>query len=374
MNIKLGLANLYRGLYKKSIRRYGGAEMEIKPLIKMKRTNKLSGRCNRLYLIMRSKFLLSFFLLVLVPFCILAVIIQVKSIYSVMELQSKNTVVNIDRYFNDIEKISDVLAKDEFVRSIKGNPAQITDVNISLNKEVISLKDYMKMKISSFTDANISSVSYYSILSNKPAVLYTKFSNIIVNNDSWSKNWVSYFENNADKTEYIGTALQFFDNGRNEYIFSTAKAVKNIESGKFDGIIKIDFDYNDLNKIISSSISLNTKNNETYLVKSYGDSDDPNDVFANTIMYSNNKGVLTSEINANILDMIGEEKSGTQFSLPEEHGPTFITYRTCSSLPWKFIQIYPGISILGDSYFIDFKWSIIIIICFILIFVFLFVV
>ncbi|MDP4183171.1 MAG: histidine kinase, partial [Bacillota bacterium] len=153
-----------------------------------------------------------------------------------------------------------------------------------------------------------------------------------------------------------------------------AKAVKNIESGKFDGIIKIDFDYNDLNKIISSSISLNTKNNETYLVKSDGDSDDPNDVFANTIMYSNNKGVLTSEISANILDMIGEEKSDTQFSLPEEHGPTFITYRTCSSLPWKFIQIYPGISILGDSYFINFKWSIIILICFILIFVFLFVV
>ncbi len=316
---------------------------------------------------MRSKFILSFLLLILVPLLALGIVMQVKGSFSFLDQNSKHIVNTFDSYISNIESFLNLSSKNDVLINLLEN---IHESRIQNSEYYVKAADILND-----TSRNIRSpefISVYFLKDNQVYPIYCKYSNSIPRNNVFGKRWHQDVVKNPGKVKFIGTSLQFFGQGKEEYVFSAAKALINPQTGKETGLLLVDFSYNTLDSLIKKS-DFFQGSGELYIINQ----DFSNSVDSppgNTIMYCKSTNLLTSPFDDDILKDFTSSPSQTFLRNIEGKGNCIISFNSQSRLKWNTVYLFPLHKAIFYISPISSYWLVIVAACIILILIFPFVV
>ncbi len=319
----------------------------LNPIYK-KKAFKLSGSSSRLYLIMRSKFILSFLLLILIPLFVFGAVMQVKGSFSLIDQNSKQIIYEFDNYISCIESFFNVSSKNESLLSLMeelpDNPNQLDTRSYTKAQEI--LLD----TASGIQNLNITGI--YFLRNQQPYTVYCKYYTPTLIDNMFKKNWYADAVKNPQKVKFIGTSLKFFGQGDKEYVFSAAKAIKD-QSGKEIGVLLVDFNYHTLDDIIKKSNYFSDMG-DLYIINQEpsNKADSPP---GNTIMYCKSDSLLTAPLDEGIQQALNNTSHGTYLRNIDDKEYNIVSFNSSSKIKWKAIYLLPvheaifNISSFGDN-------------------------
>ncbi len=318
---------------------------------------------------MRSKFLLSFFMLALIPFLTFGAAMHVKGSYLLLRQNNKQITSGLDSYLGNIESFINLASGNKAVNDLfESISGKSYPESLKACTEAVSLLREMEGCI-----RNIEFNGIYILKNNRIYTVYSKYGNPIPRNDVFSKKWYSEATGNPDKVKFIGTSMQFFGHGESEYIFSAAKALISPHSQKPYGLLLVDFDYSGLDKAINSADYFNFGGHQLYIINrdSSNISDSPP---GSTIMYSSSINLLTSPADPEMLKIIGNSSSGTYLRNIKGMGDCILALDTPARAQWKVVYTIPVYKLIFNLMPLNSFWFKIAILCFLLILAFPFVI
>lgn len=291
-------------------------------------------RVSRLYLKLRSKFTIFFFLLVMIPFLAFMFAAYFYSISSLekntyeMSLSNLNQEKNaISNYLKDLSLSIESFSKDPLLenllqQSIAADSIQIQNTEFSnIASEHLTISQTEKLS------------SYYIIRNNKIIAEYYKNDEKAAINSPSSQAWFNKALAAPSSVQILGTTQRFYDGGRNIAVFSLAKAIESTVSGSKPAVLLLDFNYNILPAIAEPGNSID--NGEERLIA------DEN----GNILYSADPNMLTISPDEDILPDLESDKG---FKKITYNGKSyFMTYERFPELPWTFISLVPTKIVTG---------------------------
>ncbi len=307
---------------------------------------------------MRSKFILSFVVFVFIPFIVLGIIMQIKSSLLLLEQNNKQILAGLDKYLYNIEAflnlasgseeliaLSEKITEDSFADKSRPEPAAI-----SLMTDTASYMEGVKFN------------SVHIIKDDRVCTIYSKYNNPVFRKDFTGEKWVAEAAKNPDSVKITGTFMQFFEEGKSEYVISAAKALKNPHSGKITGILLVDFDYAALDKIIKDCDAFRFSGRELYIVKLAGSGYIP--------MYSYASHLVTSPLDEEMQRVAASRTEGPRVENLAGRGNLLVTSNTSKNVSWKIIYAFPVHKVILDLIPYGSFWIIAVIICLIMILIF----
>lgn len=284
----------------------------MSPVNLFKNKSYQTPRVSRLYLQLRSKFAISFLLLIIVPFMffIYAAYIHSKSI---LEKDTWEMNVKVLRYnektfyklLGDLTSAANALAADPNV--------------------LPGLKDAMSKNLDTALMSRLEGA--YIIDGNNVVASWQKDGDTPVFNNPTARSWFVSAAADPSSTFIYGTNQRFYAKGRNTMVFSVARAIGNGSTSP--RILLLDFDYLLLQEIMEPAAGSN--NDEEIILT------DRN----NTVMYSTNAASLTIPLESGILESAASQRNGL-VSLGVGKSKRLMTYITSDDKNWTFIHLMPA--------------------------------
>lgn len=332
--------------------------MRLLDSLHKKKAYKLSGSSSRLYLIMRSKFILAFVVFVLIPFIVLGTIMQIKSSLLLLEQNNKQILAGLDKYLYNMEAFVSLASRSEDLISIS---EKITESSYPQKSEpepkAIS---FLNDAASDMEDVRFNSV--HILKANRVYTIYSKYTNPISREDIPDEKWAQEVVKKPDSVKITGTSMQFFGEGKSEYVISAAKALKNPYSGKITGILLIDFDYSALDETIKACDAFRFSGRELHFVKREGS--------GYSVMYSYASNLVTSPLDEDMQRIADSKSEGPRIYNVGGRGNLLVTSNTSKKAAWKIIYAFPVYKVIFDLIPYGSLWLIIVLICLIMILIF----
>lgn len=315
---------------------------------------------NKVYLNLRSKFFLVFFLLVIVPFLILGFVAYQRSKAAVEHNYSslsasniRQTSLIIDTYLDDIKHFADALSKNPvllkaLVKEIAVNKDAEKNLNINFKSPITSIYGEMNSKLESI----------FFITAQHTYNLYAKTSNnSLPEESSFSDYTYRTAVNKPEVCNLIGTNLRFYKGGAYSYVISVSKAVKSPETGEILGVYLMDFSYDSLAGLLRVQKSKEFKGSQLYITDN-----------GNNVMYSTDKGLLTLKLNYSFTkEQISPDKAKTVYK--DKKRMRISSYKLPLS-SWKAYELIPSANVTRSILAINAPFLIFMFICLIILLIF----
>lgn len=325
----------------------------------------------RLHLKLRSKFILSFFLLVLIPFTAFGVVTYQRSekiiqgnvftpaLKNITQISS-----DLDYYFKDIESMNNLLLMDRELISYFQKVIQLSNTaSFSPFAQVLppessytSISNLINMRGDKlcgvyFLDKNH---VYFA----HPVSLY-----YLTENTFLSQDWFNEALHNSGKACLFGTWRQFPGEEQPMYVISMAREFTGISTKDDPAVIRFDFDFNSLSSVIDNQAMDKFPGSKLYIVDSKG----------TTVYSKDSKELLTKNPYATAIQ--GEKSPASGYLTVNTRGSKeCIVYYTSPYTSWKIISIIPLNEVLGDLIFIKNTVIMLAIVCLLLVLIFSFAV
>ncbi len=286
-------------------------------------------RVSGLYLKLRSKFTLFFFLLVMLP----TVIFIAVSYYHTRSLVEENTyhaaltsisqeMDSIRKYINSFETAVHLTAD-----ALESNGSML------LIKSVNPLTPQLKRAIESNLTPGQRAVlsAAYVFADNEMVASYGSDADIVTIINPASQQWFFETFSNPDAVQILGPMQRFYAEGKSKVVFSMAKSLINFSDKKRQALLLFDFDSSMLTDFLGSADESALTKRERLILDLEGN-----------ILFSRNLGKLTSTADEAILDAIGSASSDRGFKriLYNNEG-FYMTHKRYPDPGWIFIDLNP---------------------------------
>ena len=285
-------------------------------------------RVSRLYLKLRSKFTVSFFLLVMLPFLAFTACAYFYSRAALERNTYEMTLINLSQEKNSISgyltslessvsSLSGYTPLAELLRN--GAPSTIADTGAGIFKRSAGV---------CLTDSQLGDLlSAYIIRDNEIILAYSKNNKYAVMSNPSSQPWYSGALDEPSAVYVLGAAQRFYDAGVSTAVFSLAKAMEGAESGSKPAVLLLDFDYGILSNVMEPGNAPET-GEERLITDSRG-----------SVVYSKDPGILTISPADDLLLEADKERGFERTVYKGEN--VYMTYVRFPELPWTFISLLP---------------------------------
>lgn len=310
---------------------------------------------------LRTKFILSFLIILLIPFAAFGIItyrssttVIEKNVYTltmqnIIQISSK-----LEYYIKDVEFITNLICNDRQVLSYlsllqnppkeyEAPPISSDGLTLKIISDVINLRG-----------ENLSGIYY---LNNNSVYFMHPEKAYYMNSNNWTRSdWYTDVLNDPRSVHLIGTQQDLFEKDTDGYIISAAGSIQDMNTGMPQGIMKIDFDYDNFIRALGVNNIDVFSNGDIYIL----DNQD-------FIMYSNKGGLLTRKLDSKLSEKM---KAGIGSETVNIDGKSmYMVYYTTPDSMWKIINIIPVSSMLKDISVIKNSMFILAFICILIILV-----
>lgn len=290
----------------------------MRPLNFLKNKSYQTPRISRLYLQLRSKFALSFLLLILVPFLLFLYASYIHS-KTVLEKNTWEMSVNILKYNEKaLYKLLEELAI--------GTDAVADDPVIWLHLQSALFSNFNSATAAKFEGA-------YIFEGDNITAAWQKENQAPVFNKPSTQKWFVKAAANPSSAYICGTNQRFYSEGKNAMVFSVACSIRS-ESSTSPLILLIDFDFRLLEDIMEPAKD-SFSGEKVILADS-----------TNTVIYSTDTSSLTLPLDNEMVKIASSMKRGL---VPHGTGKTreLLTCIVSEDGNWTFIRIIPSEALLS---------------------------
>ncbi len=276
-------------------------------------------RVSKLYLQLRSKFTISFFLLILVPFILLisAAYVHSRAVLekAVWEMSVKSLEYNQKAFYKLLDDLTSAAA------AIAGN----TEAPAGL--KAVLLKDLAPSVYAGLEGA-------YVIRGDKVAAAWQRAGNTPAFNKPSAQNWFSRAVENPSSAVVYGTNQRFYSEGRSLMVFSIARVIGENGAANPSSVLLLDFDYSLLQEIMEP-VSGTYPGEERILT-------DRN----KTVMFGTDASSLTLPLDSEISEGITARKLSLSY-LGSGKSKRFMAYLSSDDGSWSFMHIMPADTVMS---------------------------
>lgn len=287
------------------------------------------------YMNLQARFLISFFIIILIPFVAFALLISYKS----EEVIKKHITSQATESLSQFSFLLDAqLYEMESVMNEITSNRYIYDTFIELytqntDEELIpkQMKMYLKFQLF-YPDAKklakIDGIYYFN--RNDCFNLFSRDINHILGSKAMSEDWYRNALSKAGTTYFPGANIRHFRNGEETLVMSGTKLLKEVGAFSDRGVLLVDFNYNDLFKSVLEKVG-----NSEYLGKNFYVCDKNN-----LIMYNKNPNLLLNNLDYSFINDVKSINSGSS-TVNINNTKFYYTYYTSQLTGWKFIILIP---------------------------------
>lgn len=280
-------------------------------------------RVSSLYMRLRSRFTIYFFLLVLLPY----IAVMTASWFYTRELAEKKAFdmaltnieherASIERYVNDLK-----LAASASAAALEPEMKNGNEASSSLLKKAIE-------ENMSYTQLHTLSAAYV-ITSEGIKASYGSGADSVAISSPAAQQWFHMAVTEPDYVYVLGTIQRFYSGGRNKTVFCVANAIKGSSREEPDHVLLFDFNYSLLSDFTSANAAGGNVPSERLVVD-----------FEGNVLYSRNQGQLTTTADDALTSAMGSTDNGFSH-VTFRGGNYYMTYARYSSLSWIFIDLVP---------------------------------
>lgn len=285
-------------------------------------------RVSRLYLKLRSKFTISFFLLVMIPFLAFMAVAYFYSKTSLEKNTYEMTLMNLSQEKNSVSSYLHEL--EISIGSFTGDSQlkELLKLDTTGDAKAGRGRELEKTASAYLTAGQAEDLSaIYVISDNKILAEYVKNNESAAINNPSSQSWYKNALGNPTKVLVLGTAQRFYSEGRSEAVFTLAKAMENTTPGSKPTVLLFDFNYSILSDIVEPGDTLG--NGEERLIVDNGGS----------VIYSKDTSILTISPDEGLLP--GMDTNMGFIKTIYRNQNVYLTYARFPELPWTFISLLP---------------------------------
>ena len=289
------------------------------PINFLKNKSYQTPRVSRLYLQLRSKFAISFLLLILVPFIFFIYAAYIHS-KSVLEKSTWEMSVKILQYNEKaFQKLLDDLTMA--ANTSAGDPKALSDLKNTLQK---NLNPSLAARLE----------GAYIVSGDKVATSWQRDEDTPVFNSPSTQSWFVNASANPEAACIQGTNQRFYTEGKNTMVFSIARAIGNGGDRIPAPVLLLDFDYKLLQDIMEPVPDPNTVEERILVNRN------------NTVMYSTNVSSLTLPLDNVILEGTEGQRQGL-VHLGAGKSKRLMSYIFSVDRNWTFIHIMPEDTVIS---------------------------
>jgi len=304
------------------------------------KTPSMSPKFSHLYLRLRSRFTLYFFLLIVIPYVLLSAIIYLHTRTLMEEKACEAALTGISQEQNSIGKyIGDlVLALNTSADSLSPSEQARLASSLSLAGQSSSLKAMANDILSAGQLKALSAV--YLINGGRVRASYGPDAEQAVISNPSSQQWFLDALNDPGSVLLLGTVQRFYAKGENKTVICAAKALGGSPAAGDGAVLLFDFDYSLITDYLSNTwgnadYTPAQRHNERLILD-----------YSGNIIYCSNPGRLTTKADSVLLGSIGSGTSGYKLINYNDVGQ-YISYIRYPKFSWIFIDMKPASEVTG---------------------------
>ena len=287
--------------------------MSVRPFVFQGRKKYGSPGVSRLYLRLRSKFAMSFFFLILLPFALLVSAAYIHSRQALEETFHQMNAKNLQ----DAVNASDSMLQGLFSAA----DAAAKDTRITSDPEETVL-GFLSPGLENYL-AGASIVSDNRILA-----AYGKEGTTPVLNNPSAQAWFARAVKSSQAV-VVGTNQRFYTGGANRMVFSIAIRLEGHNPAGSPSVLLLDFDYSLLDRVLFSEEA-----------SAFGEERILADV-DNKVLYGTDRSALTISLDADILGKLGAGPQGF-VHINTGGARKYMTYIRSDDTQWTYISLFPS--------------------------------
>jgi two-component system sensor histidine kinase YesM len=284
-----------------------------------KKPNK-APRASSLYMKLRSRFTIYFFLLVLLPFAAITAAAWLythslveKGAFELASAQMEQEKNSIEKYINDLKPVVQATA-DSLKPDRSGDPAALLKSAVEKNLAAAQLRTLS---------------AAYIINGDGIEASYGADSETAAISSPASQHWFHSAVTEPGTLQVLGTIQRFYDEGRSRMVFSMAIAAPASPGKDAGSVLLFDFNYNLLSDFAACRGASGANSSERLIID-----------FEGNVLYSRNQGQLTTAADETLLSEMGSLEKG--FRKVEYGGRSYyMSFVRYPSLSWIFINLNP---------------------------------
>lgn len=296
------------------------------------KTPTMTPKFSHLYLRLRSRFTLYFFLLIVLPYVLLSAVIYFHTRTLMQENAHEAALTGITQEQNSIGKyISElVLALNTSQDTLKPSDRTKLLSSPSLDRQSVLLEAMLKDILSAGQLKALSAV--YLVSGTGVKASFGPDADHAIISDPASQQWFSDAANDPESIRLLGTVQRFYAEGESKMVLSVAKALGASSGSKSEAVLLFDFDYSLITDYLgnnwdSAPNEPAERRSERMILDNGG-----------SIIYCSNPGRLTTKADSVLLEAIGNGTSGYE-RIRYNAEDWYITYIRYAKLGWTFIDL-----------------------------------
>jgi|GEM_PF-625174 len=296
-------------------------------------TSRKMPNISRLYMRMKSRITVFFVLLVILPSIIAASAIYIHTRSLIEEKIHEASLLIISKENDYISsRLKELeLSVDSFVSSLSGQ-----DINylVLLRQNYRSDTDILENAAARYLSAvQLKALSAVYIIDGSGVIAsFGPDAEQAVISDPSSQEWFSDALENKDRALVLGTVQRFYEQGVDKLVLSIARS---IESGNAQAVVLFDFDHS----LITDYLEIQSNNSSDGLTDPGSGRIITND--DGVILYSSDRGKITTKAPEQLLNAVSEEDSGFG-KISYNSGKYYLTYIRYPELSWTFMDLVPA--------------------------------
>ncbi|MCX8129289.1 MAG: histidine kinase [Clostridia bacterium] len=330
----------------------------------------MQNSSSRLYLKLRAYFMLTFTLVVLMPFGIFGALTYDNYKKDMQENISTIANENITQVSSAISFILDnmgiysrtILDNIENSDFFRQNILSRSSRPLS-HSDLEAFKEQLDRKLNISKNTQVPVENIYIIYNNELYTLYSKHvSKTVLGPTTWD-NWIKAASQATDEHKLIGTNMRFYEDGSYTYVTSFVKSIKDETNENLPScIFLVDIEYESIASAVNVIRSSNFSGSEIYMVDE-----------SNNIMFSSNLPLLTTELDEFLVRNVAKRPEG--FLTDKIDGKNVhISNRSIPIYHWKVISVIPIDESLKYTFFMKNYLVLLLVLCFIVIYAFSFII
>ncbi len=292
----------------------------MRPVTFLKNKSYQTSRVSRLYLQLRSKFAISFFLLILLPFMFFIYAAYLQT-WSVLEKSTRDMDVKALQY------------NEKALYRLLGDLTVAADASAGNLKAGSGLQEVVFRNINPSIAARLEGA--YVVTGDDIAAHWQRNEDTPVFNEPSKQDWFANALANPETACIYGTNQRFYLQGKNAMVFSVSRAIGDSGSGKPSSVLLLDFDYLLLQEILEPAAR--PFDGEERILADSG----------NKVMYSTNASALTLPLDSEILEGMASQDKWLA-SPGEGKSKRLMTHLTSEDKKWTFLHILPEEALTGS--------------------------
>ncbi len=305
------------------------------------KTPQKSQSISKLYMKLKSRITMYFFLLVILPAIFTTVVLYVHTCSLVEELSYKAAISELSQENKYVGKCLDDLKMAVY------SSASMIDSNLGHNPSLTSTKDKGSEILSSIISDSLSRMqksalsAAYIIDRNGIKASFGPDSAQATITSPESQKWYLNALANSNDVIMLGTVQRFYSEGHNKIVLSIAKSIGNESDPYSQKVLLFDFKFNLISDFLSpsdfteQSVLSEHKATERFILDHDGN-----------ILFCYDMGKLTTKADEVILSAIKTEDKNF-FRLNYNGSDYYLTYINYSNPDWTFVDLNPASNVTG---------------------------